>query len=559
MRIVIKVLCLVLLFCGVTTDSPAGETQQQIVNPHWTGKYCAECHLEDNPQGKEAALRFNGDTVQICNRCHETEFARPDVHPVGVALAEGMEKTMPRTFPLDEGKLSCLTCHDVLSQMKADVVLKTTNRKFVRGAPYETLSTFCFFCHRQEEYKKTNPHQQLDAGGKIVAESCLFCHQSVPDPLRAKNINDVSFTTTLSQYCVNCHFQQKTAHPARADHLAALPDFLRASVPARAGAQHAELPLDGDRIFCGTCHNPHEKGVIQRREAAAGAGEEYFLRLNGGYPLCVTCHKDKELKQAEGSNRTTEGPPGLPQELLSSHKPAAEYKCKRCHAITAGNRERPRALSLCFNTDCHKTDMLDQEYVHEMTVGENCYLCHSSHSSTYAKLLRLDREKLCRSCHPLMRDNTGRLLDGPDQPGGDAWRIGNRAAPPPVADQKAVSRDAFEKSSKEHAAFSQFMRSTSIPPGRECGFCHSPDHKKELGTVAIDVCARCHTFVRDTLAAKAGAPLNIHDTFREKACTACHDPHAAPYQHVLKKPSETYLPRGATIPRTSPRKLDTAY
>jgi predicted CXXCH cytochrome family protein len=339
----------------------------------------------------------------------------------------------------------------------------------------------------------------------------------------------------------------------------ALPDFLKASVPERARAQHAELPLDGERIFCGTCHNPHEKGVIQRREAAAGAGEEYFLRLDGGYPLCVTCHKDKELKQAEGSLRTTEGPPGLPQELISSHKPAAEYKCKRCHAITADNREQPRALSLCFNTDCHKADMLDQEYVHEMTVGENCYLCHSSHSSTYEKLLRLDRGKLCRSCHPLMRDSTGRLAAGPDRAGGDAWRIGNKEAPLPIAEQKALSRGAFEKSSKEHAAFTQFMRSTSIPPGRECGFCHSPDHKKELGAVAIDVCARCHTFVRDTLAGKSKTPLNIHDTFQEKKCTACHDPHAAPHEYVLKKPVETYLPSEIRTPPLSAQQPDQTY
>jgi predicted CXXCH cytochrome family protein len=470
-----------------------------------------------------------------------------------------MEKTMPETFPLDNGKLSCLTCHDVLPQMKADFVLKSMNRKFVRGAPYEVLSRFCFYCHKQEEYKKTNPHQQLDDRGRIVDDRCLFCHQSVPDPLQVKHISDVSFKTSLSQYCVNCHFQQKTGHPARADHLKALPDFLESLVPERARAQHAELPLDGDRIFCGTCHNPHQKGVIQRREAAAGAGEEYFLRINGGYQLCITCHMDKELKEAEGAPRVSEGPPGLPQELLSTHKPVKENQCKRCHAITAENREQPRALSLCFKTDCHKTEMLNQEYVHEVTVIENCYLCHSPHSSTYEKLLRQDKGKLCRSCHPLMRDRTGRLSAGIGQGGADAGTIGHKDAPSPVAAQKGISKGAFEKSSKEHAAFTQFIRSTSIPPGRECGFCHSPDHKRELGTVAMDVCSRCHTFVRDTLAGKSKAPLNIHDTFQDKACTACHDPHAAPYQHVLKEPAEHYLPREQKVPQLSSRPPEMAY
>ncbi len=547
-RMLIILLCPVALFCGSAGDFPAAATVQEIVNPHWTGKHCGECHLEGKPKDKEAALRFNGDSIQLCNRCHATGVARPDVHPVGVPLSEGMEQTMPRTFPLDDGRLSCLTCHDLLPQMKEDFVFKSANRKFIRGAPYETLSTFCFFCHNQEEYKKTNPHQQLDRKGGIIEERCLLCHQSVPDPLQAGDIRDVSFTTTLSGFCVNCHFRQKSAHPARADHLTALPDFLRAEVPERAGAKHAELPLDGDRIFCGTCHNPHAKGVIQRRAAAAGAGEEHFLRLNGGYDLCVTCHKDKELTRVEGALRAVEGPPGLPQEMQSDHKPVRENLCKRCHSITAEQRERPPALSLCFKTDCHTTQLLNREFVHELTVGEDCYLCHSAHVSTYEKLLRLEKSRLCQGCHPLLRDDTGSLSAGIEPGDGDAKGGAGAEASPPVRAKKAISKGTLEKSSKEHAVFVDFFRTTPVDQGRVCGFCHSPYHEKELGSLPLKSCARCHTFVRETLTGRSPAPLNIHDTFQEKACTACHDPHAAPFQHVLKKPLETYLPAAAKSP-----------
>jgi hypothetical protein len=35
-------------------------------------------------------LQFNGDSVKLCNRCHETEFARTDIHPVGVPLMDAM-------------------------------------------------------------------------------------------------------------------------------------------------------------------------------------------------------------------------------------------------------------------------------------------------------------------------------------------------------------------------------------------------------------------------------------------------------------------------------------
>ena len=35
--------------------------------------------------------------------------------------------------------------------------------------------------------------------------------------------------------------------------------------------QQLELPLLHDRIMCGTCHNPHEKGVLQAAAVQAAA------------------------------------------------------------------------------------------------------------------------------------------------------------------------------------------------------------------------------------------------------------------------------------------------
>jgi len=565
------------LFLCVATERvlPVDEMiEEEVVNPHFTGTNCRECHLEDAPQGKGAPLQFGGDSVRLCNRCHETEFARTDIHPVGVALTPPMQEIMPGNFPLSEGKVTCLTCHDALLQMKEDFAQKKTNPGFIRGAPYEVLASFCFLCHRQEEYQKTNPHQQRDEQGTIVEGRCLFCHQSLPDPAQVKTIREVTFKSELALYCVNCHPQQKDRHPARANHLIALPEFLRDALPQRLAELEVELPLDGDRIFCGTCHNPHEKGVIQRKEVQAGSGEPFFLRLNGGYRLCVTCHQDKPLVQVEGGIGERDVAPEAHRQFLSTHKPVAENKCKLCHAITAETREQPKAMFLCFKEGCHKADVVEKEFVHEKAVVQNCYLCHQSHPSVIEKLLKADKDKLCRSCHPLLRDmmqeaagETEKEGEGeaePDAINGDVSQMvgvreGSEEMPVtedginlvserPGGDQQVpgISLAEYEKSTKEHTVFTEYLKVTPVPQGSECGFCHSPYHKAELGKLEMETCAQCHQFVYQLLSAASAVPLTWHQTFEEKSCTVCHDAHSAPYPYLLKEPPESYLPADAS-------------
>jgi predicted CXXCH cytochrome family protein len=481
---------------------------------------------------------------------------------------DAMKQNMPEDFPLEEGKLGCFTCHDPFPPMKEDFARQKVDPKFLRGGPYEVLVTFCFLCHRQEEYKKTNPHKQLDEQGRINKDRCLFCHASLPDPAKAKAIGEVTFKSELALYCVSCHPEEKTGHPARADHLIPLPGFLQESLPVQLETVQVELPLDGDRIFCGTCHNPHEKGVIQRKEAQAGAGEPHLLRLNGGYALCVTCHKDKTLAQSQDQIDQKAALPDIHRQFLSTHKPVAENKCKLCHVITPENRERPRAMFLCFKEGCHKTELLDKEFVHEKTVVENCYLCHRSHSSVYEKLLKGNKEGLCRSCHPLLRDKRqvialempneqeteptiDRGVPSPDltreENGGEEGISEDTADPVPEGEggeeqAPGISLQEYEKSSKEHTVFTEYLKITPVPEGSECGFCHSPYHKAEIGKLEMETCAKCHIFVHGVLSRASAVPLTLHDTFQEKSCTACHDAHSAPYPYILKEPPESYLP-----------------
>ena len=49
------------------------------------------------------------------------------------------------------------------------------------------------------------------------------------------------------------------------------------------------LPLEPGtgKVFCGTCHNPHEAGVVKNAAATKGAGSKQRLRM---VDICEQCH-----------------------------------------------------------------------------------------------------------------------------------------------------------------------------------------------------------------------------------------------------------------------------
>ncbi len=54
---------------------------EPMVNPHWTGMHCGECHQNNAPP----ALLSGGDINALCNRCHGPgSEARFEVHQVNI-------------------------------------------------------------------------------------------------------------------------------------------------------------------------------------------------------------------------------------------------------------------------------------------------------------------------------------------------------------------------------------------------------------------------------------------------------------------------------------------
>lgn len=264
---------------------------------HFTGDYCEECHSETPEKGKEKHLKFGNDYIRTC-RCHEFEPGTY-LHPVFIKPSEEKRSKIPDNFPLSNGEITCITCHDIYLQCQDRVVLKLFNRNFLRGGPFLRRTDICFNCHDKDEYTKLNPHNQLDEYGKIISKKCLYCHLEMP------NEKTDSYKETLSGHkvklignftflCLRCHPEKGKSHPINADHLHAPSPATLANIKESEKNYKVILPLnEKGEVTCATCHNPHEKGVLPVKKASAkGASEKYRLRLSGMTgEICRACHK----------------------------------------------------------------------------------------------------------------------------------------------------------------------------------------------------------------------------------------------------------------------------
>jgi len=256
-------------------------------NIHYTDKYCTECH-EQTPLNGNKFLKYGEDYKQLC-RCHYKTAAR-DIHPSDIEPPEEIKKRIPNDFPLRNGKIACITCHDIFAQCKDSKTNDTfaRERNFLRGAPYEKLTMLCFKCHNKTKFEKFNPHEQLDEKKEIIALKCLYCHKKIPD-VKKEEFKDVALIGDLEPLCVRCHNQayKGTLH---ATHLRKPSAKVLARIKQMEIELGITLPLsDEGKITCATCHNPHEKGVIPaERVGAKGAGEAHKNRLSGN--MCIKCH-----------------------------------------------------------------------------------------------------------------------------------------------------------------------------------------------------------------------------------------------------------------------------
>lgn len=255
---------------------------------HFSAKYCKECHVRTPRNGSHTPLRFGGDFKVLC-RCHYSS-SQNYIHPVDIRPSDELRPRIPEEFPLQNGEVTCSTCHDIFIQCRdkppEKILLK--EQKFLRGAPYEETTTLCFKCHDVNQYRKYNPHKQLNAQKQIEEKKCLYCHSNIPDE-KQTTYEDAKLLGNMEIICVRCHAKE-SKQPFHAKHLRKPSLEVLKAIRQLRDHQHIILPLSQDgRVTCATCHNPHEKGVIpDRREGAKGAG--YTKRHRLADKMCIKCH-----------------------------------------------------------------------------------------------------------------------------------------------------------------------------------------------------------------------------------------------------------------------------
>ena len=274
------------------------------INPHWKNLMCMACH-QGTPSKGNPVLLGSGDLNELCNRCHKSQFARADIHPVGIIPSKHVK--IPDDMPLQNGTITCETCHQSSLQESARAMTSVGKRnpKFLRRSGL-SRNEFCFICHIEETYRRLNPHLQIDEHGHIKKETCLLCHASLPDVYLFGAKNVMFLVDDPNEYCIGCHPGFSEAHPAGGHHLVTPSEKIMKALSTSVNRIGVELPLYKGKIVCATCHNPHDLGVIKYPASAEGSQRENKLRLMPGIIQCTGCHWDKEgMMQKDHEPRRT--------------------------------------------------------------------------------------------------------------------------------------------------------------------------------------------------------------------------------------------------------------
>jgi predicted CXXCH cytochrome family protein len=461
---------------------------------------CTDCHSDAlAPAGTPAALQPHPMIPEgQCGRCHEPHSsANPRMlRQPAARLCQGCHEGKTRSFHEAKGFsiYVCAKCHDLHRPTQPHLIMDASRSLCTECHDYSAAAVFthsfaaegrCFLCH--------SFHEAPLSGG--VATLCLGCHRDnprLPEAHRGVAIE--------RSRCTNCHLP----HQAHRDKL------LRA-------AEHTPFKARA----CELCH----------RDRAALIGPIYA-------PLCADCHRDKAAAAVSASSTV--------------HPPFRDSDCSSCHrshnAETANVLREPEG-SLCLG--CHrkmrKAMLIAPVSAHSAVRTGNCGSCHDPHFSANPTLLRKPQSELCPSCHAALLQS----------PGGGPWVVGHK--PVEEGKCRLCHRSHTSTTAKLlkapppqscrpcHGAFFAAIEAGDVkslhkPVGEgACAVCHDL-HGGALPKLLKDgafsaVCRGCHpnpatahhAFTVAELEAAGGG-----SGARTSGCTHCHLPHASTQRRLLR-------------------------
>lgn len=292
---------------GGDTHSADSQASGEDINPHWDKSRCGVCH--QSLGNKVPELRYK-DERQLCIRCHENDIVHKYIHPDGLKLTKSINKQIKESWKkgirLDgQGKLTCMTCHDLTIQcLKVDSYTKRLNTKFLREGPYSKRYDICYKCHNEQKYQRMNSHEQIAKDGTVKVKKCKLCHKIQAgsriktgmkrEPGKFPILESLNHDRLL--LCIRCH--KKIDHPSGAftvksmneyRHFITITNDKKRTLEKTTMETGVVLPLepDTDRVYCATCHEPHQPGLFAGDDVELFKQTQKRLRAPD---ICTRCH-----------------------------------------------------------------------------------------------------------------------------------------------------------------------------------------------------------------------------------------------------------------------------
>jgi hypothetical protein len=298
------------LSSGIATHWQPQFPQSAAINPHWHPDRCDKCHkLED---GRRLPIPPQ-DVDAVCVSCHDGVQAFADPHPIGRPAVTDLVTT-PDDWPTVDGRIGCLTCHDMERHCRPDAQRPDSNVVLLRHFDPQRALAYCETCHRTELGYRFSPHRQRDAQGKIREDACLFCHTQTPEvPADGRRRFEPHLRVESSALCLNCHSKHWDLSPLGHVDRPVTPHIREwmlkrelsldtqitpaelARMAADPKRHPARLPLGENMVTCYTCHNPHYNGLFPPDSevgALASNPQDRRSALRTDWiDLCSECHE----------------------------------------------------------------------------------------------------------------------------------------------------------------------------------------------------------------------------------------------------------------------------